>query len=139
MTLEEVKQKVYSLCKKIDLDINSNLLPMFSESDQIFSEGASIYVSNSKYYYVIMERGKINKKYESENLDDILYPLFESITFSLGCDYELKHRRNNEDSRKQIWEKQLKLLGKIDVQFEENCKKEIESILEIAPYRKLLD
>lgn len=136
MILEEVKQKVYSLCKKIDLDINSNLLPMFSESEHIFSEGASIYVSNSKYYYVIMERGKINKKYERENLDDILYPLFESITFSLACDYELKHRRDNEDSRKQIWEKQLKLLGKIDVHFEENCEKEIKSILEIAPYSK---
>lgn len=136
MILEEVMQRVYSLCEKIDLDINSNLIPLFSESDHIFSEGASIYVSNSKYYYVIMERGKINKKYESENLDDILYPLFESITFSLACDYELKHRRDDEDSRKQIWEKQLKLLGKIDARFEKKCEKEIKSILEIAPYRK---
>lgn len=136
MILEEVKQRVYSLCEKIDLDINSNLIPLFSESDHIFSEGASIYVSNSKYYYVIMERGKINKKYESENLDHILYPLFESITFSLACDYELKHRRDDEDSRKQIWEKQLKLLGKIDARFEKKCEEEIKSILEIAPYRK---
>lgn len=136
MILEEVKQKIFSICEKIGLDKNSYLLPLFSDNDNVFSDGASIYVDNSKCYYIIMERGKINKQYESENLDDILYILFESITFSLASDYELEHRNEHEDSRKQLWQKQLELLAKIDANFVVRCKEEINSILKIAPYSK---
>ncbi|WP_312105506.1 Imm63 family immunity protein [Pygmaiobacter massiliensis] len=135
MVLEEVKQKIYSLCEKINLDTNSHLLPLFSENSSVFSDGASIYVDNLKCHYIIMERGKINKQYESEKLDDIMYILFESITFSLASDYELEHRNEHEDSRKQLWEKQLELLAKIDIKFVDRCKREIDSILKIAPYR----
>lgn len=51
------------------------------------------------------------------------YSLFESITFSVACEYELNHRREYEDSRKQIWQKQIELLDKIDKSFAEACEK----------------
>lgn len=47
-----------------------------------------------------MERRKINKHYESEKIEDILYPLFKNITSSLASKYELQHRNSDEDSRK---------------------------------------
>ena len=83
-----------------------------------------------------MERGKENKHYRSLDINDILYPLFEGITFSLASKYELKNRNEKEDPRKLLWSKQLELLGKIDPLFKERCQKEIDSILKIAPYKK---
>lgn len=134
MTVEEIKKYIFELGESIGLDTESKLYPRFSKDSNVFNEGASIYVENSKYYYVIMERGHVNKCYESEDIEEILYPLFESITFSMASDYELNHRIKNEDSRKLIWKKQLELLEKVNKKFCEKCQIEIEEILKIAPY-----
>lgn len=135
MNIEEVKNYIYKLGTKIGLEKNSKLYPFFSESEQVFNDGPSVYVDNTGYHYVVMERGKINKIIESVEIDDIIYTIFESITFSLASEYEASHRRIGEDSRKQLWEKQLELLGKINERFAEKCKQEIDRILKIAPYR----
>ena len=134
MTLEEIKNYIFELGRKIGLDDDSKLYPMFSRTSNVFNDGASIYVKNSKYYYIIMERGQLNKCFESEDLEEVLYPLFESITFSLASDYELNHRIENEDSRRLLWKKQLELLKKINRNFFVKCQIEIEKILKIAPF-----
>jgi len=134
MTLEEIKNYIFELGRKIGLDDDSKLYPMFSRTSNVFNDGASIYVKNSKYYYIIMERGQLNKCFESEDLEEVLYPLFESITFSLASDYELNHRIENEDSRRLLWKKQLELLKKINRNFFVKCQIEIEEILKIAPF-----
>jgi len=134
MTLEEIKNYIFELGRKIGLDDDSKLYPMFSRTSNVFNDGASIYVENSKYYYIIMERGQLNKLFESKDLEEVLYPLFESITFSLASDYELNHRIKNEDSRRLLWKKQLELLEKINRNFFVKCQIEIEKILKIAPF-----
>jgi len=134
MTLEEIKNYIFELGRKIGLDDDSKLYPMFSRTSNVFNDGASIYVENSKYYYIIMERGQLNKLFESKDLEEVLYPLFESITFSLASDYELNHRIKNEDSRRLLWKKQLELLEKINRNFFVKCQIEIEEILKIAPF-----
>jgi len=134
MTLEEIKNYIFELGRKIGLDDDSKLYPMFSRTSNVFNDGASIYVENSKYYYIIMERGQLNKLFESKDLEEVLYPLFESITFSLASDYELNHRIENEDSRRLLWKKQLELLKKINRNFFVKCQIEIEKILKIAPF-----
>ena len=134
MTLEEIKNYIFELGRKIGLDDDSKLYPMFSRTSNVFNDGASIYVENSKYYYIIMERGQLNKLFESKDLEEVLYPLFESITFSLASDYELNHRIENEDSRRLLWKKQLELLEKINRNFFVKCQIEIEEILKIAPF-----
>jgi len=134
MTLEEIKNYIFESGRKIALDDDSKLYPMFSKTSNVFNDGASIYVENSKYYYIIMERGQLNKRFESKDLEEVLYPLFESITFSLASDYELNHRIKNEDSRRLLWKKQLELLEKINRNFFVKCQIEIEEILKIAPF-----
>lgn len=136
MKLEEVKQRIYFLGGRIGLKKNSDLWPVFSENGHVSGEGASIYVEHSKCHYVIMERGKLVKKYVSENLEDILYPLFENITFTLASEYELNHRRSGEDSRRQLWEKQVELLERIHKSYAEACRAEIRKFLEISPYKE---
>ncbi len=65
------------------------------------------------------------REYKSDNLTDIRYLLFKNMTFILVSDYELKHRKEHEDSRKQFWQKQLELLGSIDNVYAEKRREEI--------------
>lgn len=136
MNINEVRKLIYKHGEKIGLLYDSKLYPIFSSTGNVFSDGGTIYISNNEYHYVLMERGKENKHYRSLDINDILYPLFEGITFSLASKYELKNRNEKEDPRKLLWSKQLELLGKIDPLFKERCQKEIDSILKIAPYKK---
>lgn len=134
MKLEKIKKKIFKMGRKIGLNDKSKLYPMFSKTSDVFNDGASIYTENSKYYYILMERGHINKCYESENLEEILYLLFESITFAMASNYEVHHRIENQDSRRLLWKKQLELLEKVDKNFKVRCQAEIEEILKIAPF-----
>lgn len=69
-------------------------------------------------------------------IEDILYPLFKSITSSLASKYELQHRNSDEDSRKVRWSKQVELLENIDKRFAYIREKEIADILKISSYVK---
>lgn len=132
--IREIRSEVLKIGQQIGLDGNSTLYPSFSESDKVFNEGASIYVTPSQYHYIIFERGKVIKHYKSEKIENILYPLFETITINLASQYELKHRNGHEDTRKLRWKKQLELLKIVDTEFYEKRKKEIEEILKTFPY-----
>ena len=135
MSIDEIKKLIYTYGEKIGLSPDSKLYPIFSSTGNVFNDGGTIYISNNEYHYVIMERGQERKHYCSSCVNDILYPLFEGITFWLAGKYELKNRNENEDSRKIMWKKQLELLERIDVSFKEKCQKEIDCILKIAPYK----
>lgn len=100
MNINEVRKLIYKHGEKIGLPYDSKLYPIFSSTGTVFSDGGTIYISNNEYHYVIMERGKENKHYRSLYINDILYPLFEGITFSLASKYELKNRNEKEDPRK---------------------------------------
>lgn len=132
--IKEIRSKVLKIGQQIGLNENSTLYPMFSEPDKVFNEGASIYVTSAQYHYIIYERGNISKHYKSEKIEDILYPLFKSITIVLASKYELKHRNGHEDTRRLRWKKQLELLKIIDIEFYEKRKKVIEEILKTFPY-----
>ena len=134
-SLDEIKNFIYEAGTKIGLKNDSNLYPVFSLNNTAFSDGATIYITNNEYHYVVTERGKINKHIKSCEIDDILYPLFESITFNIACKYELEHRKADKDSTRLIWKKQLELLETINPQFKDSCQADIEKILKIAPYR----
>ena len=66
--------------------------------------------------------------------NQIIYPLFKSITMDLASKYELKHRSGHDDTRRLRWKKQLELLKIVDTEFYEKRKKEIEEILKTFPY-----
>lgn len=135
LELNEVKEKMYELGDRVGIDRNSSLYPMFSSTSIVFGDGSSIYTYNSKYHYVIMERGNEIEHHVSKSLDDILYLVFSNITFTLATNYEVKHRKDNQDFRRLLWAKQLELLKNISINYYEIEKKEVDRILKISPYR----
>lgn len=134
MTLEKFKEYIYMLGEKILLNKNSHLYPKFSKSESSYSEGGTVYISGLEYHYVIMERGKEIIHYKSENMNEVLYPVFKNIIVSMAQEYELKHRNEKEDFRRLLWRRQLELLMKVDTEFVTRRKKEIEEILKKYPF-----
>lgn len=57
-----------------------------------------------------MARGQEIERHSSIDLDDILYWVFQGVTFSMAVKYEVAHRIEGEDFRRQLWQKQFELL-----------------------------
>ena len=138
IAISEIKGKAYELGEKIGVEKSSTLYPIFSEATDIvdlYNDGTSVYVENSTYNYIIMNRGNISRQYKYKDVDGILYAIFKSITFQIASDYEKSNRKENEDFRRQLFDKQLELLSNINKNFAERRKKEIDEILKISPFR----
>lgn len=89
---------------------------------------------NDKYYYVVTERGVELERKQTTDPDEILYWLISDITFYMSSDYELNHRIESEDCRRQLFKKDVELLNGIESHWAEKKKKEYESILKTNPF-----
>lgn len=135
MDLEDFKSKVYKIGNKLGLNRQSNLYPLIVKNKPAFSEGITVILDEEGFHYVIMERGQLLKQIDCNNTDDILYLIFEDITYSLASVYEAEHRKDKEDFRRQFFKKQIALMNKVNRDFSKRRKKEIDAILEKAPYQ----
>jgi catechol 2,3-dioxygenase-like lactoylglutathione lyase family enzyme len=61
----------------------------------------------------VVERGQELRRDTTRDLDELLYHVFESVTFELACDYERAHRIAGEDIRRQLFARQLELLSSL--------------------------
>ena len=133
-TVTEIQDIVNQLAKKINAP--SYLLPTFSSP--IGDATPNIEVDNlGLYNFVISERGNEYERKLTSDLNDLLYWIFSSVTFSMACDYELKNRIADKDCRRIMFEKQEELLGLLNKEWEEKEKKEHQSILINNPYDDL--
>lgn len=89
------------------------------------------------YNYVISERGEEYERKITSDLNDLLYWIFASVTFSMACDYELKNRIEEKDCRRIMFVKQEELLGLLNENWKEKEKKEHQTILENNPFNDL--
>lgn len=135
MTIEEVKELVLDLGKRIGLEEDFKEYPIFAKSSHVFPEGSSVYVEENIYHFVVMERGRVVEQHESADVNDILYYVFEGITSTLASKYEVKHRKEDEDCRRGWWKEQLRLLEMINPQFARICYQEINQILKNYPFQ----
>lgn len=133
-TLTEIQNIVNELAEKINAP--NYLLPTFSSPIGDATPNIEI-DSLGLYNYVISERGNEYERKITSDLNDLMYWIFASVTFSMACDYELKNRIENEDFRRIMFAKQEELLGLLNKDWEEKEKKEHQSILIISPFDDL--
>jgi len=128
LDLNQIEKTVQELAKKIGAP--QELLPTFGVSRDFGYPHIEADVTG--YHYVVVERGTEWERRSSRQLSDLYYWIFEGITFSMAGDFELKHRIANQDPRKLIFEKQIELLSKIDIDFANRVKKKIDVHLKIT-------
>ncbi len=93
--------------------------------------------SNGFMFYVISERGQKFERRKTDKIDDLLYWIFASVTFSMSCDYELKNRIEDKNGRRIIFGKQEELLRQLDETWMEREQAENQCILKSFPFDDL--
>src|SRR5918997_1030850 len=73
--------------------------------------GAYVELDGDAYAYVVWERGVELQRKVTHDPEEILYWLVSDLTFEMAMEYELDHRRKDQDSRRLLFEKNLELLA----------------------------
>ncbi len=128
--LAKIKLEIKRLAKLVDA--GQELLPSYG-----YSEGTGrphIEVDASGYHYVESERGEEFDRWTTEELDELLYAVFSSVTFSMACTYELRHGVPEEESRRVIFARQIELMSTLSAKWAERLSREIEKIVRLFPF-----
>ena len=93
-----------------------------------------IEVDSRGYHLVVIERGQELERFTTHELDDLLYHIFQSVTFSLAMDYELAHRIETQDCRRIGFQKQVELLAQLSQRWADREAAEHKRILQEHPF-----
>ncbi|MFX0023526.1 MAG: Imm63 family immunity protein [Candidatus Hermodarchaeota archaeon] len=129
-SISTIRKKVREYGKRIDAP--SQLLTVRSTTDGFGTP--HIEIDKKGYNYVVSERGKEFERRQTNDLDTLLYWIFKSIVFSMASDYELEHRKLNEDFRRQLFARRIELMEQLDSKFALWEKQDIEKTLKEHPY-----
>lgn len=106
-------------------------LPTFGESRH---DGTPHIEVGKSYDFVVCEGGSEFERRSTTDLDELLYWVFATITFSMACDFEVRHRRAGEDFRRQLFSKQVALLAALSPDWGAREEAEHARILEQNPF-----
>lgn len=128
--LEQFRCAVDALAAKIAAP--AGYMPTYGRTE----DGARPHIefSAGQFHFVVVERGQELERKSSSDPDEILYNVFESVTFSMACHYELRHRRQGEDFRRQMFEKQLELLGQLSTTWRQRTRARLDEVLTRYPF-----
>jgi len=107
LTLLEIENRVRDLARQVGAP--DPILPTFGDS----KDGARPHVEVDRVgrlHYVVVERGEELERNTTLELDELLWQIFQHVTFSMACEFEVKHRVAHEDCRRLIFAKQVELL-----------------------------
>ncbi|MFY0608617.1 MAG: hypothetical protein JXR10_18005 [Cyclobacteriaceae bacterium] len=90
--------------------------------------------ANGTAYYEAHERGNELFSFPAFDLEHLMFMAFKDITFSMAFEHERKNRNPNEDSRRQLFSKQIELLRTLNSEWAERTQKEIDATLRTAPF-----
>jgi hypothetical protein len=133
-SLDDIKKKVDELAEIINA--KTDLLPTYGYSKDFAYP--HIEIDNfGRLHYVIIERGEELERKTTEKLDDLLYWIYTSVTFSMASDFELKNRIEDKDCRRLMFEKQEELLGQLNEKWRLKENTEHQNILKRHPFDDL--
>lgn len=66
-------------------------------------------------------------------IDELLYEVFDNLTFEIATKWEVKNRKDNEDFRLQLFAKQVDLMRRINKDFGERAYGKLQRILKFEP------
>jgi len=128
--LDDLTNQMIQLAGSIDAP--TRLLPSIGE-EKLDSHPYVDY-HNSDYHYIVRERGKEILHRQTASMDELLFWVFEAVTFEMSVAYELSHREPHRDPRRLIFQHQLHLLAKLNATWESRQEREVEDLLRHHPF-----
>ena len=123
--MEFIKSQILKLANKINApDV---YLPTFGSSKDFARP--HIEKTGNTYHWVVVERGQELERKSSDDINEILFHVFQAVTFEMACKWEVQNRKEDEDSRIQLFQKQEELLKLIDEDYYLKTKKRHDKLL----------
>lgn len=131
MTLnpDELRRRLETELKKVDGDVG--LLPEINKSNDFAKP--FIEIDRSRYNYVCRERGEEIFRKIPFDINELLYEVFDNVTFEMATKWEVKNRKQNEDFRLQLFAKQVDLMTRINKDFGDRLNNKLQRILKFGP------
>jgi hypothetical protein len=128
--LTGIKNEVDRLAARIGA--TGSVLPTYGHTEDLARP--HIEVDSRGYHYVVVERGQELERWTTRDLDDLLFRVFSSITFSLAFEYEAAHRGEPQDCRRVGFQRQVELLAQLSKGWAEREAENHERILREHPF-----
>ena len=133
LDLDAIKAEIDRLASLINA--SGFLLPTYGASEDFARP--HIEVDARGYHYVVVERGIELRRVTTRSLDDLLHQVFDSVTLSLACDFELANRIKGQDSRRLLFQRQLELFSSLRPEWARRHSLEHQRILREHPFDDL--
>jgi hypothetical protein len=106
---------------------------MFAETPQ-HDGSPHVEHEGDELIYVVTERGARFEERRTRDPDELLFWLVSDLTRQMALDFELAHRVESEDSRRQWFAKHLELLTAVKPEWASRKKREYDELLVEHPY-----
>lgn len=127
--LEQVDRRIRVLAARIHAP--EELLPGYRHVDS----GRALIEYDGRFHYMFVERGERYDMRTTDDLDELMYWTFETVTSAMAGHYELMHRDPGAgDIRRLRFAHQLELLGRLDAAWSDRCRAALDDILSHHPY-----
>lgn len=133
VNFEKIQIKIKELCEKLPEKIDINSYVTFGKQEDLAKP--NIQIDNLGIFnFIIVERGNEIEKRLTRNLDDLLYWIFDLITFDLASKFELQNRDNKVDFRRILFEKQEEIMAQLSNEWKIRKENAHNEILKIYPF-----
>ena len=122
---KEIKDKIPTL--------NLNRINFQPVTDNC-KEGIYVFSDKDKYLFVFTERGSIKEKKELYKKEEVLWLILDELIFEEAMKYTMGNRRDGENFRKVLFDKEIELFSKFGNDFKYRRISEINEILRNNPY-----
>jgi len=131
LTPEDLRKRLVTEILKIDGDVR--LLPEINNSND--DAYPFIEIDRYGYNYICRERGNEIFRKIPYDIDELVYEVFKDVVRRMTMDWKSENRNGKEDFRRQRFEREIELMTKINHEFADRLRGEINQILKYAPYK----
>ena len=94
---------------------------------------------DTQYHRVVIERGQEIDRKSTSDLDELLFWVFRGVTFGMSSEFEMHHRRVGEDSRRQLFAKQIELMAILSLEWSNRLRDQIRLTMRSFPFNDSID
>lgn len=91
-----------------------------------------------EFHYIVTERGSEFEHRKTSHAEELLFWLVSDLTWAMASDWELQHRIEKEDFRRQLFRKDVELISKVRNEWGRRKKEKYEKILGGRPFDDLM-
>lgn len=133
--LWRLRRRVQHLARRIEAP--AHRLPAFGTSFDaatLLQHETWLIVDGKGYAYVINDSGRDLRTIRRAIVGDLLYHVFEDITFGMASDWEVSHRVAGKDQRRALFQRQEELMHRLDPAWAERLRSEHARVLAAHPF-----